>query len=88
MLSDLELSAQSEAVRDRLLEMYADWVACVGACVAEAAQAGRVRPTLPAATVATFLVNAWEGAVLRSKVEQDRSPFDNFEQVVFASLFT
>jgi hypothetical protein len=26
--------------------------------------------------------------VLRSKVEQDKSPLDQFERVVFASIFT
>ncbi|OYU57404.1 MAG: TetR family transcriptional regulator, partial [Bradyrhizobium sp. PARBB1] len=36
---------------------------------------------------ATVLGNAWEGAVLRSKVEQDKSPFDQFERLVFASIF-
>ena len=71
------------------------WSGCVGifvrsieSCVREAEKADRVQPRLPAAVVATFLVNAWEGAVLRSKVEQDKSPLDQFERVVFASIFT
>jgi TetR/AcrR family transcriptional regulator, transcriptional repressor for nem operon len=84
----LELSAQSREVRDRLAAIYAAWTRSIESCVREAERAGRVQPRLPAAVIATFLVNAWEGAVLRSKVEQDKSPFEHFERVVFASIFT
>ena len=83
----LELSAQRE-IRDRLAAIYAAWTRSIESCVREAEKAGRVQPRLPAAAIATFLVNAWEGAVLRSKVEQDKSPLDQFERVVFASIFT
>jgi len=31
-------------------------------------------------------LNAWEGAVLRSKVEQSKAPFEQFERVIFASI--
>src|SRR6516164_6111482 len=75
-------------VRGRLAEIYAAWSRSIESCVREAEKADRVQPRLPAAVVATFLVNAWEGAVLRSKVEQDKSPLDQFERVVFASIFT
>src|SRR6516162_649282 len=71
-----ELSAQSREIRYRLAEIYAAWSRLIESCVREAAKVGRVQPRLPAATIATFLVNAWEGAVLRSKVEQDKSPLD------------
>jgi TetR/AcrR family transcriptional repressor of nem operon len=83
-----ELSAQSKEARDRLAEIYAAWSRSIESCVREAEKAGRVQPRLPAPTIAAFLLNAWEGAVLRSKVEQDKSPFDHFDRVVFASIFT
>ena len=83
-----ELAAQSNDVRGRLAEIYAAWSRAIESCVREAEKAGRVQARLPAATIAAFLLNAWEGAVLRSKVEQDKSPFDQFERVVFASIFT
>ena len=83
-----ELAAQSNDVRCRLAEIYAAWSRAIESCVREAEKAGRVQPRLPAATIAAFLLNAWQGAVLRSKVEQDKSPFDQFERVVFASIFT
>lgn len=82
-----ELSAHNRDIRDRLAGIYAAWARSVESCVREAEQAGRVQPRLPAADIAKFLVNAWEGAVLRSKVEQDRSSLDQFELVVFGSIF-
>lgn len=78
---------QSREIRDHLAAIYAAWTRSIESCVREAEQAGRVQPSLPAADIAAFLVNAWEGAVLRSKVEQDKLPFDQFERVVFASIF-
>jgi TetR/AcrR family transcriptional regulator, transcriptional repressor for nem operon len=83
-----ELAANREEIRNRLAEIYAAWSRSIESCVREAEKAGRVRARLPAATIATFLLNAWEGAVLRSKVEQDKSPFDQFDRVVFASIFS
>src|SRR5262249_14553694 len=77
-----ELPVQSKEVRDRLAETFAAWSRSLESCVREAEKAGRVRPRLPAAAIASFLVNAWEGAVLRSKVEQDKSPFEQFERVI------
>jgi TetR/AcrR family transcriptional repressor of nem operon len=36
--------------------------------------------------LASFLINAWEGAVLRAKVEKNGIPFEEFDQVVFEKL--
>ena len=82
-----ELAVHSSEVRDKLAEIYAAWSRLIEICVREAEKAGRVRPRLPAAVISAFLLNAWEGAVLRSKVEQDKSSLDQFERVVFASIF-
>jgi TetR/AcrR family transcriptional repressor of nem operon len=82
-----ELSAESKEIRNRLAEIYAAWSRSIESCVREAEKAGHVQPRLPAAAIAAFLVNAWEGAVLRSKVEQDKSPLDQFERVVFSGIF-
>ncbi|GAA3972058.1 TetR family transcriptional regulator C-terminal domain-containing protein [Allohahella marinimesophila] len=79
--------AQNDEIRQRLASIYASWSRAVESCIQEAADKGRVRPGLAAGSIASFLLNAWEGSVLRAKVEQRRDPLDHFEQVVFASLF-
>lgn len=81
-----EMSRNTE-FRERLVKMYSDWTDTVEVCIQDADAAGRLKLPVPAKTIAAFLVNAWEGAVLRSKVERSGAAFDDFEKVVFASLF-
>jgi TetR/AcrR family transcriptional repressor of nem operon len=83
-----ELSDQSPEIRERLAAIYAAWTRSIESCVREAQNARRVRLDLPASAVASFLINSWEGAVLRARVERDRSPLVQFEQVVFAGVFS
>lgn len=82
-----EMAAQSPEIRERLAAIYAAWTRLIETAVREAQKADCVRPNLPASAIASFLLNAWEGAVLRAKVERDRSPLDQFEQVIFGSVF-
>ena len=81
-----ELADQSRLVRDRLSAIYAGWTRSVEASVREAQQAGEIRCDIPAATLAAFLVNAWEGAVLRAKVDKDATALSHFDAVVFKAL--
>lgn len=82
-----ELAAQSRPVRDRLAMIWAAWSKGIEICVREAADAGQLRPGLVPEDVAAFLISAWEGAVLRAKVDHDQSALERFERVVFAGLF-
>jgi TetR/AcrR family transcriptional repressor of nem operon len=66
-----ELSDQSYLVRDRLSSLLAGWTRSIKCCVSHAQNAGEVRADLDAAILAAFLVNAWEGAVLRAKIDRD-----------------
>jgi len=80
--------AKNSDIRTRLATIYTQWGKAIASCVKEASAAKRVIPRLPAETIANFLINAWEGSVLRAKVEQDRAALDQFNQAVFASFFT
>lgn len=79
--------AVNEDFRTRLGEIYSAWTTQIASCIEEAASAGKVRAKVPATSVAAFLVNSWEGAVLRAKVEHKRSALDEFSEVVFSSVF-
>ena len=81
-----ERSIRSPEIRARLAEIFAAWSRSIETCVRDAEKLGRVRTRLPADVIAPFLLNAWEGAVLRSKVEQSKAPFEQFERVIFASI--
>jgi len=81
-----EMSSNPE-FRERLAKIYSDWSHTIERCVEDAKSAGKLKVCLPPKALAAFLVNAWEGAVLRSKVELNGSAFEDFEQVVFNGFF-
>ena len=81
-----EMSSKSD-FRERLGKMYSDWTDAIDSCIQEADAAGKLKLALPASTIAGFLVNAWEGAVLRSKVELNAAALNDFDKVVFSSIF-
>jgi TetR/AcrR family transcriptional regulator, transcriptional repressor for nem operon len=83
-----ELADQSVPLRERTATLLADWSRAIEACVAQAQHAGAVRRDLDPGTLAAFIVNSWEGAVLRAKVDKDDAAFRQFLTVVFAAILT
>lgn len=81
-----ELSGQSALIRGEVAASLADWTESVRTVIAEAQAAGDVPDAIPAAELAAFIINAWQGAVLRSKAEHSRAPLDLFLKLVFATL--
>ncbi|TXI81002.1 MULTISPECIES: TetR/AcrR family transcriptional regulator [unclassified Cupriavidus] len=84
----LELSSASGEVRDALTRILKRWEAMLGACLDEA----RVRRELPAERaveeLAALLIEAWEGAVLRSKVERSDAACQRFLDVTLKRLLS
>ena len=78
-----ELSDQSRLIRDRLASFFAGWSRLIEGCIREAQQENTVSSDLPAAQLASFVLNTWEGAVLRAKVDKDDVALTNFMTVVF-----
>ncbi len=83
-----ELASQSGDIRAALNEAMANWTKDIALVIAEAQKAGDVGRGIPAATLATFLLDAWEGAVLRSKVDRSAAPLDAFMKVAFNKILT
>ena len=81
-----EVTGQSRLVRDRLAGLFAGWVRVVANCVREAQEHGDIALDLDPVTIGAFLVNAWQGAVMRAKVDRDSSSLDQFFEVVFSRL--
>jgi TetR/AcrR family transcriptional repressor of nem operon len=81
-----ELSNQSEMIRASLRGLYARWTDDLEAAVAEAQQQGAVRNTMKARDLAAFLLDAYEGALLRARVERSRAPFDRFMTLAFTQI--
>ncbi|HIK16232.1 MAG TPA: TetR family transcriptional regulator C-terminal domain-containing protein [Leptolyngbyaceae cyanobacterium M33_DOE_097] len=83
-----EVTNHSDLVRDRLSSLIANWTHAIARCVQAAQQQGELRSDLEAHTLAAFLINAWEGAVLRSKIDRSAAPLQQFNQVVFLTLIS
>jgi TetR/AcrR family transcriptional repressor of nem operon len=81
-----ELSDQSKLVSDRLAAVFAGWTEAVETCIRDGQRDGEIGADCDAAILASFLINAWEGAVLRAKVEKNGAPFVEFNQIVFGKL--
>lgn len=81
-----ELSAQSPAIRAALEAAFDDWTKAIAQVIAEAQKAGDVSRDIPAETLANFLLNAWEGAVMRSKVQKNPAALDAFLSVTFNKI--
>jgi TetR/AcrR family transcriptional repressor of nem operon len=81
-----ELAGQSELIRERLRHVYARWTTELEEAIAEAQAEGTIRAQPEAPQLAAFLLDSFEGAVLRSRVVKSRAPYDVFMTVIFGSL--
>jgi TetR/AcrR family transcriptional repressor of nem operon len=81
-----ELSSQSPVICERVGEAFARWGDDVAAVIAEAQRAGAISRNFSSAALAEFVIHAWEGAMLRAKVQKDRAPLDLFLKVTFSRI--
>jgi TetR/AcrR family transcriptional regulator, transcriptional repressor for nem operon len=89
LIGDLSLEAapQSESLRTRLVEIFAEWRSPFASCIAEGQAIGEVETTFAPEELAEFLLSSWEGAILRMKVERSAEPLERFKHIIFATVF-
>ena len=81
-----ELANQSETIRESLRELYGQWTKDIEATIAEAQAKGEIANKTKASDLAAFLLDSYEGALLRARVERSRKPFDRFMKFAFGQL--
>jgi TetR/AcrR family transcriptional repressor of nem operon len=81
-----ELANQSETIREGLRKLYGQWTKDIEATIAEAQTKGEIANKTKAADMAAFLLDSYEGALLRARVERSRKPFDRFMKFAFGEL--
>ncbi|WP_290871538.1 TetR/AcrR family transcriptional regulator [Aquabacterium sp.] len=69
-----EVSESSEACRLAMADVMAQWRERLAGLITLAQASGSVRTDMPAAQLASFFWDTWEGAVLRMKVEHSSQP--------------
>ena len=78
-----EVADHSTLIRGRLAEHLGGWSSFFEDCIAEAQKQGTISNRLPAALLGRFLLNSWEGALLRMRAERSDAPLLEFKKVVF-----
>lgn len=84
----LELSNASAEVRKALEGILASWQGMLVACIEEAKVRQELRQDVDAAPLAAVVIEAWEGAVLRAKVERNGAPCQRFLNVTLKRLLS
>lgn len=82
----LETADHSDLIREHVAEHFATWAGLFEECVAEGQRDGSISSQMPARTLAQFLLNSWEGALLRARSERNGGPLQEFIEVVFGSV--
>jgi TetR/AcrR family transcriptional repressor of nem operon len=81
-----EVSAVSEETRAQLSRLIREWTSSLTACLEEGQRDGSVRTDLAADDLANLLLDAWQGALLRAKVERKPAALNTFIDVLLPRL--
>jgi TetR/AcrR family transcriptional regulator, transcriptional repressor for nem operon len=81
-----ELADHSPLIRERLAALSASWTKDIEDAVRDAQRDGAVSTKSDPADLAAFLLDAYEGALLRARVEKSGAPLERFMTITFAHL--
>lgn len=79
----LEIADHSQLIRDRIAVHLQTWNQLLENCIQQAQEQQSICHNQSAALLARFILNSWEGALLRMRVEKKDQPFDDFMNVIF-----
>jgi TetR/AcrR family transcriptional repressor of nem operon len=82
----LEIAAVSPPVRGQISASFARWQHRIASVIQEAVSRKELPPDTDPETLAGFVLNSWEGALLRSQAEKSDAPLDTFMHYVFDRL--
>lgn len=81
-----EASDHSEAIRRRLVAIFAEVQESVAYCLRAAVQAGELPPSFHCEDVAGFVVSSLQGASLLAKAQRSPVPVERFERILFSMV--
>ncbi|QRP47647.1 TetR/AcrR family transcriptional regulator [Amycolatopsis sp. FDAARGOS 1241] len=81
-----ERADHSPVIREQVGESLTHWSDSIAESIREAQAAGEVPADRDADLLGRFVLDAWEGAIIRTKVAKSAAPLDDFFAVVFGSL--
>ena len=81
-----EMADNHPEFREKLENTLSRSQGLIAACLKEALEAGEIPAGLDPDETAAFILNSWEGAILRMKAKGGDGPLKNFEQMVFGTI--
>jgi len=81
-----EVTSVSEQTRAKLAGLIGEWTASLARCIEDGQRDGSIRRDLAAEALARLLLDAWQGALLRAKVERAPAALDTFLDILLPSL--
>jgi len=81
-----EVADHSETIRNRLARHFDTWGKVLADCIAEAQASGSITSATPAPLLARFVLDSWEGALLRMRADRSDQPLEDFRTVIFGSV--
>ncbi len=81
-----ELAEHSELIRTELATLLKRWTGEIEATIQEAQAQGAVSMEFAPSELAAFLLDAYQGSILRARIEQGRGAFDRFVNLAFNKI--
>jgi len=82
----LEMADHSDSIQSLLHESFSNWQTGIVGVLQEAIDRGDLAKSNKPQELASFLLNSYEGALLRSKADRSSKPLDNFLYFAFNVL--
>jgi len=73
-----EMADCNEPIRVKVRQLMAQHTQLIAAVLEEAKQAGEISSDVQTTALAEFILNAWEGSLIRMKAVKNREPLDQF----------
>jgi TetR/AcrR family transcriptional repressor of nem operon len=84
----LEVASASPLLQGCLRSSFSDWQTAVASVLREAMENGNLPQSTKPETLAGFLINSWEGALLRSQADRSNAPLKDFLHYVFEEMLS
>ena len=82
----LEVADHSDKLQPVLKAIFSAWTEAIVEVIRQAVEKGDLDPSVKPKEMAAFLLNNWEGALLRSKAERSDQPLELFLHFTFKVL--
>jgi TetR/AcrR family transcriptional repressor of nem operon len=82
----LEISEENPQLQKRISASFGHWQQTIAAVIGQAVAQKELAAGTDPESLAGFLLNSWEGALLRSQADKSNAPLETFARYVFDGL--